>query len=230
MKRLFSAIADKYDRMNHIMSLGLDRRWRRIALHGIDLSPDSNILDLACGTGDFTLELLKRYPSANITGVDITPEMMSIAKKKLPEGNTVNFSVGDAQNLSFLKDGTFSLVVCAFGFRNFPDKAKALSECHRILKPDGRLVVLELFRPECKILGGLVDTWLAAISSVFARDARTEYRYLRKSVANTVSANEFSMMAHHAGFSLCRMKFMLPAANCAVLQKPHSVPSPADLG
>jgi ubiquinone/menaquinone biosynthesis C-methylase UbiE len=90
--------------------------------------------------------------------------------------------------------------------------------------------VLELFRPECKILGGLVDTWLAAISSVFARDAKTEYRYLRKSVANTVSANEFSMMAHHAGFSLCRMKFMLPAANCAVLQKPHSVPSPADLG
>jgi demethylmenaquinone methyltransferase/2-methoxy-6-polyprenyl-1,4-benzoquinol methylase len=230
MKRLFSAIADKYDRMNHIMSLGLDRCWRRIALQGIVLPPDSSILDLACGTGDFTLELLKRYPSANITGVDITPEMMSIAKKKLPARNTVNFSVGDAQNLSFLKNSSFSLVVCAFGFRNFPDKAKALSECHRILKPDGRLIVLELFRPERKLTGILVDTWLAIISGIFARDSKIEYLYLRKSVANTVSANEFSKMAINAGFSLRNMKFLPPAANCAVLQKARPVPSPADLG
>jgi demethylmenaquinone methyltransferase/2-methoxy-6-polyprenyl-1,4-benzoquinol methylase len=219
MKKLFSSIADRYDMMNRIMSLGLDRRWRRIALNGIELIPESNILDLACGTGDFTLELLKRNPSAKITCVDITPQMISLAEKKLPACNTIKFSVGDAQDLTFLENETFSLVVCAFGFRNFPDKAKALSECHRILKDGGLLIVLELFRPERKFLGILVDIWLALISSIFARDAKTEYRYLRKSVANTVSANEFSRMAVHAGFSLRRMKFMFPSADCIVLQK-----------
>ena len=201
------------------MSLGLDRRWRRIALHGIDLPPDSNILDLACGTGDFTLELLKRYPSAHITGVDITPEMMSIAKKKLPEGNTVNFSVGDAQNLSFLKDGTFSLVVCAFGFRNFPDKAKALSECRRVLAPGGKLVVLELFRPGSKLLGTAVNAWLSIVSWIFAGEKSKEYQYLRKSVAGTVSAAGFITLAEQNGFTNNSNRFFPPAATSLVFLK-----------
>jgi demethylmenaquinone methyltransferase/2-methoxy-6-polyprenyl-1,4-benzoquinol methylase len=124
--KIFAGIARKYDIMNRIMSLGLDLSWRRRALRAIKLPVAARILDLACGTGDFTLELAKRWPDADITGVDITPEMIEIAKPKFANARNVAFSVGNAQELSDAETGSYDLVVCAFGFRNFPDKVKAL--------------------------------------------------------------------------------------------------------
>lgn len=219
MKNLFARIADRYDTMNRIMSLGLDCLWRRSALKYIELPEGCKILDLACGTGDFTIELARRWPNAEITGVDLTSEMLDIARAKLSEAHNVTYLTGDAQNLSMLEPKQFSLVVCAFGFRNFPDKAKALSECHRLLADGGRLVVLELFRPTSRIIGTLVNTWLAVVSRIFASGASTEYRYLRRSVANTVTATDFITMAEGIGFSVCRSSFFLPAATCITLKK-----------
>ena len=219
MKNLFARIADRYDTMNRIMSLGLDCLWRRSALKYIELPEGCKILDLACGTGDFTIELARRWPNAEITGVDLTSEMLDIARAKLSEAHNVTYLTGDAQNLSMLEPKQFSLVVCAFGFRNFPDKAKALSECHRLLADGGRLVVLELFRPTSRIIGTLVNTWIAVVSRIFASSASTEYRYLRRSVANTVTATDFITMAEGIGFSVCRSSFFLPAATCITLKK-----------
>ena len=219
MKNLFARIADRYDTMNRIMSLGLDCLWRRSALKYIELPEGCKILDLACGTGDFTIELARRWPNAEITGVDLTSEMLDIARAKLSEAHNVTYLTGDAQNLSMLEPKQFSLVVCAFGFRNFPNKAKALSECHRLLADGGRLVVLELFRPTSRIIGTLVNTWLAVVSRIFASGASTEYRYLRRSVANTVTATDFITMAEGIGFSVCRSSFFLPAATCITLKK-----------
>ena len=219
MKNLFARIADRYDTMNRIMSLGMDCLWRRSALKYIELPEGCKILDLACGTGDFTIELARRWPNTEIIGADLTPEMLDIAREKLSEIQNVTHLTGDAQSLPMLESKQFALIVCAFGFRNFPDKAKALSECHRLLADGGRLVVLELFRPTSRIIGTLVNTWLAVVSRIFASGASTEYRYLRRSVANTVTAADFIATARDCGFSLCRSSFFLPSATCVTLKK-----------
>ena len=219
MKSLFARIAGRYDTLNRIMSLGLDRSWRRAAIESIEVPDGCRILDLACGTGDLTMELAARWPNTSITGIDLTPEMIDIARKKLSGFKGVTFSVGDALKLDRLESNGYSLIVCAFGFRNFPDKAKALSECHRLLKCGGKLVVLELFRPASRILGLAVNTWLSIVSCLFAAGASTEYRYLRKSVAGTVSAKEFMHMAAENGFAVTDEAFMFPAATCIAMTK-----------
>ena len=216
MKTLFASIADRYDRMNRVMSLALDRRWRRVALSAA--TSGASILDLACGTGDFAAEALRRFPDAEVTGLDITPEMVDIARTKLA-GKRIRFRMGDAQDLSEFPDGHFGLVICAFGFRNFPDKAKALAECRRVLSAGGELLVLELFRPRSRLLGCLVHAWLAAVAFLFARGARREYAYLRASVRATVSAAEFRSLADAAGFALLRHRFLFPAATCMLFRK-----------
>ena len=222
MKRLFAHIAGRYDQMNRIMSLALDRRWRRLALDTVTLPPKGAVLDLACGTGDFSVEVRHRYPEAEIVGVDLTPEMLEIARTKTARMSSIRFQTGDAQDLTEIPDGTFGLIVCAFGFRNFPDKPRALQTCHRVLATGGELVVLELFRPVSRILGLLVNVWLATIAFLFAHNARTEYAYLRRSVADTVSADEFAALAKEAGFVLLRRRFFLPAATCLILKASDS--------
>ena len=218
MKRLFAKIATQYDRMNRLMSLALDRRWRRLALDAASTPARSAVLDLACGTGDFAAEVRRRWPDAEITGVDLTPEMLTIARTKFSEAaNGIRFVEADAQNLAEFPDGTFGLAVCAFGFRNFPDKPKALAECRRVLASGGELVVLELFRPESRVAGALVNLWLTAIAALFARGARKEYTYLRSSVANTVSAGEFAALAEKAGFAVKRKRRFFPSATCLIL-------------
>ena len=219
MKTLFTNIAARYDRMNRVMSLALDRRWRRLALDAATLPPPGAVLDLACGTGDLTCEILRRWPDAQITGVDLTPEMLALARIKLGAAKGVRFLTGDAQNLADFPDGAFGLVTCAFGFRNFPDKAKALAACRRVLAPRGELVVLELFHPSSRLLGMLVSGWLAAVARLFAHGAREEYAYLRHSIASTISAETFAALAETAGFiPLCR-RFLFPAATYMVLKK-----------
>lgn len=218
MKRLFTLIAGKYDRMNRIMSLGLDVVWRKLSVGGVALPGNARILDLACGTGDFTAVLARRWPDATIAGVDLTPAMLDAARAKVASGN-VSFSQGDAQNLKELPDGGFDLAVCAFGFRNFPDKAKALSECFRVLAPEGRLVVLELFRPEFVWLGWMVNLWFVCTAWLFAGKSRNEYLYLRKSVANTVVPDVFCAMAATVGFKKERERFFFPAATCIEFSK-----------
>ena len=218
MKRLFTLIAGKYDRMNRIMSLGLDIVWRKLAIREMALPADSSILDLACGTGDFTAALARRWPCSKIAGVDLTPAMLDIAREKVVSDN-VSFMQGDAQELKDIPDGGFDLVVCAFGFRNFPDKAKALSECFRVLAQGGRLVVLELFRPKFAWLGRLVNLWFVGTAWLFAGKSASEYLYLRKSVSNTVSADEFSSMAEKSNFRKESERFFFPAATCLVFSK-----------
>ena len=215
MKGLFSHIASRYDRMNRLMSLSQDRRWRRLALGCATMPPKGAVLDLACGTGDFTAEMLRLHPGTDVTGLDLTPEMIEIARAKLGDG--VRLISGDAQDLSMFQSGTFALIVCAFGFRNFPDKRRALAECRRVLRPGGELVVLELFRPESRMVGAFVNAWLSAIARLFARGASGEYAYLRKSVAGTVSTDEFAALAASEGFTVkCRRRFF-PSATCIAL-------------
>jgi demethylmenaquinone methyltransferase/2-methoxy-6-polyprenyl-1,4-benzoquinol methylase len=138
----FDEIARDYDRMNHLMTAGLDRCWRKRAvqdLHG-------KVLDVACGTGDMVVELLRTRHAASlqVTGVDLSEEMLAIAKRKAPQAE---YRLADAEHLPF-GDASFDAVTCAFGIRNFVHLEQGLGEMVRVLKPGGRMAILELSTPD----------------------------------------------------------------------------------
>ena len=138
----FDEIARDYDRMNHLMTAGLDRCWRKRAvqdLHG-------KVLDVACGTGDMVVELLRTRHAASlqVTGVDLSEEMLAIAKRKAPQAE---YRLADAEHLPF-GDASFDAVICAFGVRNFVHLEQGLKEMVRVLKPGGRMAILELATPD----------------------------------------------------------------------------------
>lgn len=134
----FDKIARDYDRINHLMTLGLDCLWRRRAVRGLH----GKVLDVACGTGDMVVELLKY--GCTVTGVDLSEEMMAIARQKAP---AATFMLADAEHLPF-PDEAFDAVTCAFGVRNFVHLEQGLSEMLRVLKPGGTMVILELATPD----------------------------------------------------------------------------------
>ena len=213
IRRFFTDIAGVYDRMNHLLSLGLDRRWRRLAAAEVKVSP-ARILDLACGTGDFAFELARRFPEADVLGVDLTPAMLDIARRK-NSSQKIDFAEGDALDLSPVgMRGRFSLCTCAFGFRNFPDRRKALGEVRRVLSPGGELLVLEFFRPANAVLGFLTSVWLKALAALFARRKSAAYRYLRQSMQGMDTVEMFVAQADECGFSLASRRFFFPCCTC----------------
>ena len=145
----FDTIAANYDRLNRIMSLGLDRHWRKRAVRGLQ----GSVLDVACGTGDMVVELAKH--GCTVTGIDLSEEMLSIARQKTASANyqfsIINFQLGNAEALPF-PDSSFDAVTCAFGVRNFVYLEQGLCEMLRVLKPGGRLVILELATPDSPII------------------------------------------------------------------------------
>ena len=210
IRRLFTDIAAVYDRMNHVLSLGLDRRWRRLAAEDVKGNP-ARILDLACGTGDFAFALAHRFPQAEIAGIDFTPAMLDIARAKNTSPH-IAFREGDA--LALPLGGPFDLCSCAFGFRNFPDRRQALREVRRVLAPGGELLVLEFFRPENALLGALTAQWVRIMAALFVRRRTDAYRHLRESMRGMLSAGEFAALAAEEGFDLEGRRFFLPCCTC----------------
>lgn len=139
----FDKIARDYDRMNRLMTLGLDKLWRKRAVRELStIHYPLSTLDVACGTGDMMVELLKQ--GADVTGVDLSEEMLAIAKRKAESGK---WKVADAEQLPF-PDESFDAVTCAFGIRNFVHLEQGLKEMVRVLKPGGRMAILELATPD----------------------------------------------------------------------------------
>lgn len=144
---MFDSIASKYDRMNHGMSLGIDRLWRRRFVRRLakNLPEKAAVLDLACGTGDLTKALSEK--GYQVTGLDISSEMMAIGREKCRYlSPKPNFVLGSAEQIPF-PDDTFDAVTIAFGLRNFDHRARCLAEIRRVLKPGGQLAVLEFAVP-----------------------------------------------------------------------------------
>jgi demethylmenaquinone methyltransferase/2-methoxy-6-polyprenyl-1,4-benzoquinol methylase len=196
---MFGAIADRYDLMNRVMTMGRDQRWRTQAADVTDLAAGDSALDVATGTGDLAFLLRERVgPEGQVIGVDFTPEMLRLARLKARRrGQTVTFMEGDAENLRFPSD-SFHAVTCAFGVRNFQDRQRGLNEMTRVAAPGGRVVVLELTPPQNSLARRYMDEVVPRLGQLLAR-ARDAYTYLPESAEQFPGPRELGVMMQAAG-------------------------------
>ena len=203
--QLFDRIAGTYDGLNHGLSLNIDRRWRRKTVAA--MAPAPHVLDVAIGTADLTIAMLRAGKAEQVTGIDLSDQMMAIGKKKitnhkLPITN-VKFVHGNAQSMPF-EDSTFDGVTCAFGCRNFNDLDAGLREMYRVLKPGGQVTILEFSYPTNPLVRACYNIYftrvLPWIGRLVSRD-KTAYTYLNRSVKSFCWGEAFAQHLHDAGFS-----------------------------
>lgn len=211
IKSLFDNIAPDYDKLNHILSLNIDKAWRRKAVHEIvDVKETLNVLDVACGTGDFTIEIARKLSSgSSITGIDLSEGMMAVGREKVSAaGVDVALEYGDCEALVY-DDNTFDRVSVGFGVRNFEHLSVGLKEMCRVLKPAGKLVILELSVPSNPLIRWCYRLYflniLPAIGG-FVSGNKGAYRYLPASVLNFPAPDKFIAMMSDAGFREVRHK------------------------
>ena len=212
VREMFDNIAPTYDRLNHIMSMNVDKLWRRHALKEIVDGTPQRILDVACGTGDSTVSIAKAAAEGSeIIGADISEGMMALVKGKAEKAGVsgrISLQVADGEALPY-GDGAFDRVTCAFGIRNFEHKEKGLSEFLRVLKPGGKAVILELSVPQNRLARWAYDLYflhiLPRIGGAVSGD-RAAYRYLPASVHSFPAPKEFCRMMEAAGFRAVRCR------------------------
>ena len=228
VRSMFNNIAPTYDKLNHILSLNIDKIWRKKAVKRIVKKlknseteklknnsqvlrfSDSQVLDVACGTADSTIALAKAGVP-RVTGVDISEGMLKVGEKKIEELNlnsVISLKVEDCENLSF-NDNTFDVAFIAFGIRNFEDKKKGLKELHRVLKPNGLLLILELSVPQNKILLSLYKLYFLHILPFIGKKISGDnkaYTYLPQSVMNFPKPKDFLQTMEECGFKDVRQK------------------------
>ena len=201
---MFAGIATRYDLLNHLLSGNVDRRWRRLVAEKLRpaLGADSTVLDVACGTGDLALVIAEAC-GARVVGVDFCRPMLDIAARKSSEmSRTIPFVEGDALRLPFA-DEKFDAATIAFGLRNLSDVAGGLGELRRILKPGGRLVVLEFSRP---VVPGFRALFQFYFSRVLPRvgglvsGSRGAYEYLPDSVSKFPDQARLASLMKEVGF------------------------------
>ncbi len=202
VRAMFSGIAGRYDLLNHVLSMNIDKRWRRLVrrkLQPILDKPDAMVLDVACGTGDLSIEL-QSHARASVIGTDFCRPMLTVAADK---STTIPFIEGDAMNLGFA-DNTFDAATIAFGLRNLSNFADGLAELHRVLTPGGKLVVLEFSTP---ILPGFRQAFNFYFTRILPRiggavsGSRGAYEYLPDSVSKFPDQKRLAALMQETGFN-----------------------------
>lgn len=207
--RIFSNVARRYDVMNDLMSLGVHRAWKQALIDWLSPSPDTQLLDVAGGTGDIAFRFLDRLASksgsARALVCDINPEMLAVGLDRAHErgvAGRVAFACGDAERLP-LNDASFDAYTIAFGIRNVTHIEKALAEAFRVLKPGGRFLCLEFSKVDNPMLQRMYDLWsfnaIPAIGQAIAND-RAAYEYLVESIRRFPPQKTFASMIETAGF------------------------------
>ena len=200
---MFDRISPHYDQLNHLLSLNIDKVWRRKTAKEVAKHHPSVILDLATGTADLAILLAKKNPQAEIIGADISEQMLVIGKEKVTKkrlDNQIELQIGDATSLPF-EDNTFEAVTCTFGVRNFEDLEQGLSEISRVTKPSGRVCILEFSLPERFPIKQLYRFYFKHILPKIGKKVSKDdgaYSYLPASVERFPKPEEFvQMLAHH---------------------------------
>jgi len=202
---MFNNISERYDLLNHLLSLGIDKLWRRVLVKHVVASGSKKTLDIACGTGDITIALWKK--GIEVTGLDIAQKMIDIAKNKLSQMKSrgkefPRFFLAPAENLPF-KTGTFDAVTIGFGIRNFENRESALVEINKVLRPGGFLAILEFSTPVNPVWRRIYTLYfnniLPFIGRIISKDAQA-YSYLPGSVKSFPASGEFCKELSSAGF------------------------------
>lgn len=202
IQSMFAKVAPKYDEANTVLSAGIHHLWRRRLVRWAQVKPDDKILDCATGTGDLALEFKIQYPTTTVTGTDFCQEMLDRAPGKAQSrGLNVSFLWADATNLPF-PDASFDVVTISFGLRNVVDTKKALSEMGRVLKPGGRLLVLEFGQPEIPVFADVYKFYSEKVLPIlggWVTGQKEAYQYLQKSSAAFPCGREFADLMRSAG-------------------------------
>ena len=204
VRDIFSTITEKYDFLNHLLSLGRDIAWRRSAVRKMRFFRTYQLLDVATGTADLAIDAARRHPSIRVTGVDFVREMMDIGRGKIEKkrlSDRIQLIMGDALDLPF-PDNRFDVAGIAFSIRNIPNKSRALREMVRVVVPGGQVVVLEMTFPRSRLLGGIYHTYLnralPALARAFSPNPAA-YSYLADSIMHFPSPEDFAGLMNGAG-------------------------------
>ena len=206
---LFDRIAGTYDKLNHLLSLNIDKRWRRKAVGR--LQPCGQLLDVAIGTADLAIEIMWQQKADHVTGIDLSTEMMRVGEDKVRKRNLserITFEQGSALELPF-SDSHFDAVTCAYGVRNFSDLDRGLQEMQRVLRPNGQLVILEFSYPENRLVRWAYDLYFSHILPTVGRwlsKDKTAYSYLNRSVKDFIWGDEMCQHLTHSGFKNATFK------------------------
>ncbi|BCZ46318.1 demethylmenaquinone methyltransferase [Clostridium gelidum] len=206
VEKVFSVIAKRYDMLNSILTLNIDKLWRRKAIKICDIKEEQKVLDLCCGTGQMiNYECKAVGKNTTVIGVDFSQEMLNVGDRRLNKSlKDYKFELIRDSILELpFEENTFDCITIAFGLRNISDKSKSLSEMYRVLKPGGRLVCLELSKPNIPILKNIYDMYfnnvLPFVGSIGTGDKKAYY-YLRDSVNEFMNKNQLKQEISKIGF------------------------------
>jgi demethylmenaquinone methyltransferase / 2-methoxy-6-polyprenyl-1,4-benzoquinol methylase len=204
VKEIFSTITPRYDFLNHFLSLRRDIAWRRFTVKKMHFFNTKRFLDVACGTGDLSIDAVRRHPAINVSGVDFVHEMIQVGCKKIDQEKLtgrIRFMTGDALHLPF-RDNTFDVAAMAFGIRNIPDRQGALREMLRVIVPGGQVMILEMTFTRNPLFRVFYNIYLNYILPCLARRFSSNpaaYHYLADSIMNFPTPDEFTALMEGVG-------------------------------
>lgn len=200
---MFNAIAHRYDFLNQLLSLGIHKGWRKKSIQLLQAQHPKTILDIATGTADFAIEAMRLNPE-KVTGVDISSGMLELGRKKVEKlglQSKIELKLADSENLPFA-DNTFDAITVGFGVRNFENLEKGIRDMHRVLKPGGKMIILEFSKPRAIVIKQLYTIYFKYITpfigKIFSKD-NSAYRYLPESVKAFPDGEDFLAILKKAG-------------------------------
>lgn len=220
VRQMFDAIAPAYDFMNHAMTMGIDKWWRKVAVDKVKATSPATILDVATGTGDFAIKLYNDIKPQGVTGMDLSDGMLEVAKRKVQErglDKVISFEQGDCLAMRF-DDNSYDAVTVAFGVRNFEHIEQGYREMYRVLRPGGMLCVVELSTPTNAFIRYFYDLYtlhiIPFIGSMKSHD-KSAYRYLPLSIAAVPQGEDMLNIMRSAGFEQCNVR-TLTLGTCSI--------------
>ncbi|MFH0812628.1 MAG: bifunctional demethylmenaquinone methyltransferase/2-methoxy-6-polyprenyl-1,4-benzoquinol methylase UbiE [Pseudomonadota bacterium] len=220
IKKMFETIAEGYDFQNRFLSLRVDTWWRKMMVKNMECPPHGMVLDVATGTAEIAIEIVKQRAGLRVVGGDFSPSMLKIGLRKVKKrgfDDKIQLFIGDARNLPF-RESQFDVLTIAFGIRNIKEREVTLKEFYSVLKPGGQLIIMEFGLPRTPIVGNLYQFYFNKILPKFGDIiSRTgyAYTYLSDSVHRFSAPEDFIRMVEEAGFQKVRIKKL--TFGCALL-------------